>query len=63
MMQTVVSVSLTLWLALAFPSGADAATVITGIVRTESGQPLPGLALLEKGELHNNRWDHGTLVE
>jgi hypothetical protein len=57
-------VSLALFLvALAFPPGAAAATVISGIVRTQSGQPLPGLALLEKGEIHNNRWDRGTLVD
>jgi hypothetical protein len=57
-------VSLALWLiALALPIGADAATVITGIVRTQSGQPLSGLALLENGEIHNNRWDRGTLVD
>jgi hypothetical protein len=48
---------------LALPLGADASTVITGIVRTQSGQPLSGLALLEKGEIHNNRWDRGTLVD
>ena len=48
-------VPLALWLiALALPIGADAATVITGIVRTQSGQPLSGLALLENGEIHNN---------
>src|SRR5216684_193852 len=64
MIQTVFSASLALWLlALAFPPGADAATVITGIVRAQSGSPLPGLALLEKGEIHNNRWDRGTLVD
>jgi hypothetical protein len=50
-------------LALAFPLAADAATVIAGVVRSQSGQPLPGLALLEKGEIHNNRWDRGALVD
>ena len=64
MIHTVLSVSLALWLAaLALPRGVDAATVITGIVRTQGGQPLAGLALLEKGEIHNNRWDRGTLVD
>ena len=57
-------VSLALWLmAFALPPGADAATALAGIVRAQSGQPLPGLALLEKGEIHNNRWDRGALVE
>ena len=60
MIHTVLSVSFALWLVTqAFPPGADAATVIAGIVRTQSGQPLSGLVLLEKGEIHNNRWDRG----
>src|SRR2546430_8428364 len=50
-------------MAWAPPPAADAATVIAGLVRTQSGRPLPGLALLEKGEIHNNRWDRGTLVD
>src|SRR2546425_9986407 len=64
MIRTVLSVSFALWLVTqTFPPGADAATVITGIVRTPSGLPLSGLVLLEKGEIHNNRWDRGTLVD
>jgi hypothetical protein len=44
--------------------GRDAAaqTVLTGTVKNRAGQPLPGLALLEKGEIHNNVWDRGALV-
>ena len=41
---------------------ANAATIITGTVKNEAGKPLAGLALLEKGEIHNNKWDRGTLV-
>lgn len=41
---------------------ARAQTVITGTVKNKAGHPLPGLALLEKGEIHNNRWDRGGLV-
>ena len=41
----------------------EARTVITGIVRSKGGQPLAGLALLEKGEIHNNVWDRGGLVD
>ena len=64
MTRTVLSISLALWLmALMLPPGADAVTAITGMVRSQSGQPLPGLVLLEKGEIHNNRWDRGTLVD
>jgi hypothetical protein len=62
MVNAIRSVSLALWL-LASPLGAEAATVITGMVRTQGGQPLSGLALLEKGEIHNNRWDRGALVD
>lgn len=49
-------------IALGFPLEAGAATVITGTVKNKTGQPLAGLALLEKGEIHNNVWDRGTLV-
>src|SRR5262245_63767919 len=42
---------------------AEAQIVITGTVRSKAGQPLPGLALLEKGEIHNNVWDRGALVD
>jgi hypothetical protein len=62
MVNAVRSALLALWLFTA-PLGADAATVITGMVRTQGGQPLPGLTLLEKGEIHNNRWDRGALVD
>ncbi len=48
-------------LGLAAPG--EARTVITGIVKSKSGQALAGLALLEKGELHGNVWDRGTLVD
>ena len=62
MVNAVRSASLALWL-FAAPFGADAATVIAGMVRTQGGQPLFGLALLEKGEIHNNRWDQGALID
>jgi hypothetical protein len=45
------------------PRAADAATLITGTLRTKDGQPLAGLALLEKGEIHNNRWDRGAAAD
>lgn len=49
--------------ALGLPLGADAASIIAGTVKNKAGQPLPGLALLEKGEIHNNVWDRGGLVD
>jgi hypothetical protein len=42
---------------------ADAQTVITGRVTSAAGQPLGGLALLEKGLLHSDRWHRGTLID
>ncbi|HEX9820427.1 MAG TPA: carboxypeptidase-like regulatory domain-containing protein [Methylomirabilota bacterium] len=57
-------VALATWaVALVEPAGAGAATVISGTVKSKAGQPLPGLALLEKGEIHNNVWDRGARVD
>ena len=44
-------------------TAGDAKTVVAGTVKSKTGQPLPGLALLEKGEIHNNVWDRGALVD
>lgn len=41
---------------------AAAQTVISGTVKNKAGQPLSGLALLERGEIHTNVWDRGALV-
>ncbi len=49
-------------IALGLLLDANAATLISGTVKNEAGKPLAGLALLEKGEIHNNKWDRGTLV-
>jgi len=63
MIRVVLVACLASWLiAFALPLDAGAATVITGTVENEAGKPLAGLALLEKGEIHNNKWDRGTLV-
>jgi hypothetical protein len=62
MVNAICSVLLALCL-LSAPLGAEAETVIMGLVRTQVGRPLAGLALLEKGEIHNNRWDRGALVD
>ena len=48
---------------LAPAHAAAAQTVIIGAVKGKDGRPLPGLALLEKGEIHNNVWDRGALVD
>lgn len=47
---------------LGFTAVGETGTVIHGTVKSKQGQPLPGLALLEKGEIHNNVWDRGVLV-
>lgn len=41
----------------------EGAATITGLVKNAAGQPLPGLALLEIGELHGNVWGSGALVD
>ncbi len=41
----------------------EGAATIAGIVKNAVGQPLPGLALLEIGELHGNVWGSGALVD
>jgi len=48
--------------ALGLEEKAAAQTVIAGTVKSKAGQALSGLALLEKGEIHNNVWDRGALV-
>jgi hypothetical protein len=50
-------------LGLSLSLEVQAQTVIAGTVTNRAGQPLPGLALLEKGEIHNNIWDRGALVD
>jgi len=48
-------------LALAQPAAGQ--TVISGTVKSKDGRPVRGIALLEKGEIHNNVWDRGALVD
>jgi hypothetical protein len=45
------------------PAGAQGRTAISGTVKSKAGQPLAGIALLEKGEIHNNVWHRGALVD
>jgi len=57
-------VTVPIWIGLvAVPVVSDARSVITGTVRSQAGQPLAGLVLLEKGEIHNNVWHGGALVD
>lgn len=44
------------------PVAPDRPTVITGTLKSVAGQPLAGMVLLERGELHGNVWDRGTLA-
>lgn len=64
MILRILIVALTSWaVAHAEPSSAGAATAISGTVKSKTGQPLSGLAFLEKGEIHNNVWDRGARVD
>ena len=67
MMGTLLTILLRLTLAsailVASAPEATAQTVVTGTVKSKDGKPLAGLALLEKGEIHNNVWDRGALVD
>ena len=45
------------------PAGAQGQTTISGMVKSKAGQPLAGIALLEKGEIHNNVWHRGAVVD
>lgn len=42
---------------------AQGRTAIVGAVKSKAGQPLAGLALVEKGEIHNNVWHRGAVVD
>ena len=63
MIRIAVCSSLTVALVLfAFAVDVPAQTVIAGTVKSKAGKPLPGLVLLEKGEIHNNVWALGAPV-
>lgn len=50
-------------IATATAAEAQGWTTISGVVKSKAGQPLAGIALLEKGEIHNNIWHRGTVVD
>jgi hypothetical protein len=50
-------------LASGWPLDSDARTAISGTVKNKAGQPLSGIALTEKGEIHNNVWHRGAIVD
>lgn len=54
---------LVILLCLSVSVTAEAQTVIAGNVKNKAGRPLAGLALLETGEIHNNVWDRGAIVD
>ena len=58
------AVAVIIWIgAVALPAVSEARAAITGTVGNKAGQPLAGLVLLEKGEIHNNVWHGGALVD
>ena len=50
-------------IAAADPAGTQRRTGISGTIKSRAGQPLGGIALLEKGEIHNNVWHRGAVVD
>ena len=52
-----------LWIVMLWATEARSAATIAGSVKNAAGQPLPGLALIEVGELHGNVWGAGALVD
>jgi hypothetical protein len=61
---TIVAIVLGAWLlGGSAAAGAQGRTAITGTVKSKAGQPLAGIALLEKGEIHNNVWHRGAVVD
>lgn len=65
MIRLVVTLAVLLGLAwsVATPAASQGRSAIAGLVRSKAGKPLPGLALTEKGEIHNNVWHRGALVD
>jgi hypothetical protein len=43
--------------------GAQGRTIVSGMVKSKAGQPLAGIVLLEKGEIHDNVWHRGAVVD
>jgi hypothetical protein len=48
---------------LSLSATAHARTAITGVVKSKAGKPLSGIALTEKGEIHNNIWHRGVRID
>jgi hypothetical protein len=49
--------------AVSLPRAANAGTAISGVVKNKAGKPRSGIALTEKGEIHNNIWYRGARVD
>jgi hypothetical protein len=63
MMRAVILITMVAGLGVAgLPSLSHAQVVLTGTVKSKGGQPLAGLVLIEKGEIHNNVWHRGARV-
>jgi hypothetical protein len=48
---------------VSLPEAANARTAITGVVKSKAGKPLSGMALTERGEIHDNIWYRGARVD
>jgi len=60
---TMVAILAACLLGSAQDTGAQGRTAIAGTVKSKAGRPLAGIALLEKGEIHNNVWHRGAVVD
>jgi hypothetical protein len=45
------------------PASGQGRTLITGTLKSKAGPPLAGIVLFEKGEIHNNVWYRGVVVD
>jgi hypothetical protein len=63
MTRTIAALVVACVISAATSAGAQSRTTISGMVRSKAGQPLAGIALLEKGEIHNNVWHRGAVAD
>ncbi|HEV8613964.1 MAG TPA: carboxypeptidase-like regulatory domain-containing protein [Methylomirabilota bacterium] len=62
MTRTIAALVFACVISAATSAGAQGRTTVSGTVKSKAGQPLAGIALLEKGEIHDNVWHRGAVV-
>lgn len=63
MTRTIAALAVLCVISVATPAGAQGRTAVSGLVKSKAGQPLAGIVLLEKGEIHNNVWHRGAVAD